>query len=108
MFAWGCRCVWQGQDGRRCRANGKKGATLFFAGDSTLDDNGFHPYRSWGLETAFYMKAGNVVTNFAKSGASTKSLVANGYWNKLITNVKAGDFVPASQFPVQQVQLEQC
>ena len=72
----------------------KKGATLFFAGDSTLDDNGFkHPYRSWGRETAFYMKAGNGVANFAKSGASTKSFVANGYWSKLITNVKTGDFV---------------
>ena len=33
-------------------------ASLFFAGDSTLDDNGFkHPYRSWGRETGFYMKA---------------------------------------------------
>ena len=69
-------------------------ATLFFAGDSTLDDNAFrHPYRSWGRETEFSMKAGNAVRNFAWSGASTKSFLAGGRWAKLIAEVKAGDFV---------------
>ena len=69
-------------------------ATLFFAGDSTLDDNGFrHPYRSWGRETEFSMKAGNAVGNFAQGGASTKSFLADGRWAKLIVAVKPGDFV---------------
>ena len=69
-------------------------ATLFFAGDSTLDDNGFrHPYRSWGRETEFSMKAGNAVGNFAQSGASTKSFLADGRWARLIAAVKPGDFV---------------
>lgn len=69
-------------------------ASLFFAGDSTLDDNGFkHPYRSWGRETGFYMKAGNEVRNFARSGASTRSFRDDGRWAKLIAEVKPGDFV---------------
>ena len=69
-------------------------ATLFFAGDSTLDDNGFrHPYRSWGREVEFSMKAGNSIANFARSGASTRSFDAEGLWGKLISNVKSGDFV---------------
>ena len=68
--------------------------TLFFAGDSTLDDHGFkYPYRSWGRETEFSMKAGNAVVNFAQSGASTKSFLAGGRWAKLIAEVKSGDFV---------------
>ena len=69
-------------------------ATLFFAGDSTLDDNGFkYPYRSWGRETGFYMKAGSQVRNFAESGASTKSFRDSGIWAKLIAEVKSNDFV---------------
>ena len=69
-------------------------ATLFFAGDSTLDDNGFrHPYRSWGREVGFYMKSGNKVSNFARSGASTKSFKAEGIWARLIAEVEPGDFV---------------
>ena len=69
-------------------------ATLFFAGDSTLDDHGFkYPYRSWGRETEALLKPGNVISNFAQSGASTKSFATTGRWTKLITAVKAGDFV---------------
>ena len=69
-------------------------ASIFFAGDSTLDDNGFrHPYRSWGREVGFFMKSGNDVRNFARSGASTKSFRESGQWSRLIADVKAGDFV---------------
>ena len=69
-------------------------ASIFFAGDSTLDDHGFrHPYRSWGREVGFYMKSGNAVRNFARSGASTKSFRDSGVWAKLIAEVKQGDFV---------------
>ena len=69
-------------------------ATLFFAGDSTLDDNGFRiPYRSWGRELGSYMKAGCSIGNFAKSGHSTKSFEADGHWTQLISSAKSGDFV---------------
>ena len=69
-------------------------ASLFLAGDSTLDDHGFkYPYRSWGRETCGYMKDGNQVRNFAKSGASTKSFRDSGTWAKLIAEVHSNDFV---------------
>ena len=69
-------------------------STLFFAGDSTLDDHDFEcPYRSWGRETAFSMKSGSAVENFARSGASTKSFLADGRWGNLMAKVKSGDFV---------------
>lgn len=79
-------------------------STLFFAGDSTLDDAGYShggrirfPYYSWGTELQKSMKAGCRVSNFARSGASTKSFLKSGQWGKLIAEVKEGDFV-AIQF----------
>ena len=78
--------------------------TLFFAGDSTLDDAGLSrggkardPYRSWGTTLRASMKEGCTVTNYARSGASTKSFVKSGMWAKLIADVRPGDFV-AIQF----------
>ena len=79
-------------------------ATLFFAGDSTLDDSGLsrgkqmrYPYQSWGTTLREMMADGNTVTNFAQSGASTKSFLKCGLWAKLIAQVRPGDFV-AIQF----------
>ena len=78
--------------------------TLFFAGDSTLDDNGLSlggriraPYYSWGTQLQKAMKTGDRVANYARSGASTKSFAASGRWTKLIAAVQPGDFV-AIQF----------
>ena len=78
--------------------------TLFFAGDSTLDDAGLsrgkpmrYPYQSWGTTLREMMADGNTVTNFAQSGASTKSFAKSGRWAKLIAEVRSGDFV-AIQF----------
>jgi DNA sulfur modification protein DndE len=39
------------------------------------------------------MHSGSLVRNFAKSGASTKSFIANGHWGRLIEAVRPGDFV---------------
>ena len=79
-------------------------STLFFAGDSTLDDAGYSlgghvraPYYSWGTQLQKSMKSDCRVANYARSGASTKSFVKSGMWAKLIVGVKPGDFV-AIQF----------
>lgn len=78
--------------------------TLFFAGDSTLDDANYSlgeriraPYYSWGTQLQKSMKSDCLVANYARSGASTKSFVKSGMWAKLIAGVKPGDFV-AIQF----------
>ena len=83
---------------------GASATTLFFAGDSTLDDAGYSlggkiraPYYSWGTQLQKAMKAGCRVANYARSGDSTKSFDAAGLWAKLIAEVKPGDFV-AIQF----------
>lgn len=79
-------------------------ARLFFAGDSTLDDNGLslggkicYPYQSWGTTLGASMREGCSVVNYAKSGASTKSFIASGEWMKVKRAIRPGDFV-AIQF----------
>lgn len=70
--------------------------TLFFAGDSTLDDHKRDTnclYRSWGTTLEPMMKEGNVVDNRAASGRSTKSFINEKRWEKLVASVKPGDFV---------------
>ena len=86
------------------RAGVSAAPRLFFAGDSTLDDAGFSlsgkfrdPYRSWGTMLLNWMRPECGVANYARSGASTKSFVKSGMWDKLIADVKPGDFV-AIQF----------
>ena len=86
------------------RAGASAAPRLFFAGDSTLDDAGFSlsgkfrdPYRSWGTMLLNWMRPECGVANYARSGASTKSFVKSGMWDKLIADVKPGDFV-AIQF----------
>ena len=75
------------------------GASLFFAGDSTLDEYGRRhrpgraPLASWGSALEGSMRLGCCVRNFAKSGASTRSFIEMGIWERLIKEVKAGDFV---------------
>jgi DNA sulfur modification protein DndE len=78
---------------------GSTGAHLFLAGDSTLDDygrrhrSGRAPLASWGATLQGKMHSGSLVRTFAKSGASTKSFIANGHWGRLIEAVRPGDFV---------------
>ena len=70
--------------------------TLFFAGDSTLDDHKRDPktlYRSWGTELEASMLPGNKVDNRASSGKSTKSFLALGLWGKLVASIQPGDYV---------------
>ena len=72
------------------------GATFLLAGDSTLDDYGRKsrgPYASWGTTLEKSMKPGCKVDNYARSGASTKSFIASGQWEKLVAAIKPGDFV---------------
>jgi len=85
---------------RRIVGRASRPKTLFFAGDSTLDDHERKDgvlYASWGTTLEKFMKPGNRVMNFAQSGASTKSFLEDGHWDRLIRNVREGDFV-AIQF----------
>ena len=70
-------------------------ATLFFAGDSTLDEHGGDEskFASWGSSLRPSLKPGMRIVNYAKSGRSTKSFRDEGWWDRVLSEVRPGDFV---------------
>jgi len=68
---------------------------LLLAGDSTLDNHkgDESDYGSWGYLLRRYLKTGNQILDFAKSGYATRSFVADGYWDKLLAQTASNDFV---------------
>ena len=68
--------------------------TLFIAGDSTAAKNNGNPVQGWGVPFADYFDASRVnVANRARGGRSSRTFITEGLWDKLLTEVKAGDFV---------------
>ncbi|GAA4427719.1 rhamnogalacturonan acetylesterase [Georgenia halophila] len=47
----------------------------------------------WGASLGFFLPLGTVVRNFAKGGATTDSLRADGLWNALLSELEPADLV---------------
>ena len=68
--------------------------TLFIAGDSTAAKNNGQPIQGWGVPFADYFDRTKVtVANHARGGRSSRTFLTEGLWEKLLAEVKAGDFV---------------
>lgn len=66
--------------------------TLFIVGDSTASSNA--PLRGWGSEIgAFFDPAKINVVNRAIGGRSTRTYITDGRWDKILSELKPGDFV---------------
>lgn len=66
--------------------------TLFIVGDSTVNSNS--PMRGWGQELAqFFDLSKTNVVNRAIGGRSSRSFQYEGRWDKLLSELKKGDFV---------------
>jgi lysophospholipase L1-like esterase len=70
--------------------------TIFLAGDSTMakkaEDK--RPETGWGEKLEAHFKAGTVkVENRAMNGRSTKSFIDEGRWQKIIDDLRKGDWV---------------
>ncbi len=67
---------------------------IFLAGDSTMchypAENA--PREGWGMQLPQYLKTGVILHNLAVSGRSTKSYQDQGYWDNLLSQLKAGDY----------------
>jgi DNA sulfur modification protein DndE len=67
---------------------------VFMAGDSTMADKPLDlPERGWGQLLPKFFSDAVVINNHAVNGRSTKSFIDEGRWQKLIDQVRAGDFV---------------
>ena len=65
--------------------------TVFIAGDSTANNIN---KRGWGDPVSRYFDPGKIkVSNRARAGRSARTFVDEGLWEKLIADVKPGDYV---------------
>lgn len=66
--------------------------TLFIVGDSTLKSNA--PLRGWGQELAQFFDPNKInVVNRAIGGRSSRTFQNEGRWDKVLAELKKGDFV---------------
>ncbi|MBP6065718.1 MAG: rhamnogalacturonan acetylesterase, partial [Bacteroides sp.] len=70
--------------------------TLFLIGDSTMANKsiaGGNPERGWGMVLGSFFADDVRIDNHAKNGRSSKSFIDEGLWEKVIAQVKPGDYV---------------
>jgi lysophospholipase L1-like esterase len=67
--------------------------TLYLAGDSTVTDQAVAPWASWGQMLPRFFAADIAVANNAESGETLKSFVTELRLDKLLSTLKAGDWV---------------
>jgi len=70
--------------------------TIFLAGDSTMAPKlaEKRPETGWGEMLGQHFKAENVlIENRAMNGRSTKTFISEGRWQKIVDDLKKGDFV---------------
>jgi lysophospholipase L1-like esterase len=67
--------------------------TLYLAGDSTVTDQPVAPGASWGQMLTRFFAADIAVANHAESGETLKSFLTELRLDKLLSNLRAGDWV---------------
>jgi lysophospholipase L1-like esterase len=67
--------------------------TVFLAGNSTVVDQDTEPYAAWGqMIPAFFQPGKVVIANYAESGESLSSFIAERRFEKILTLMKQGDY----------------
>lgn len=70
-------------------------ARLHLVGDSTMSDKPerAYPERGWGQLLPEFMLPQLTVVNHAANGRSTRRFISEGRWQRLVSDVRAGDYV---------------
>lgn len=73
----------------------KKKVTVFLTGDSTMSikETKAYPETGWGMPFAYFFDSTVTIDNRAKNGRSTRTFISEGLWQKLVNDVKEGDYV---------------
>lgn len=67
--------------------------TVFLAGNSTVVDQDKEPYAAWGQMIPAFFEPGKIsIANYAESGESLSSFIAERRFEKVLTLMKAGDY----------------
>ncbi|WP_234995076.1 rhamnogalacturonan acetylesterase [Alkalitalea saponilacus] len=67
--------------------------TMFLAGNSTVVDQEYEPYASWGQMITRYFDQNVVVANYAESGESLSSFKSAGRLKKILSEMNSGDYL---------------
>lgn len=67
--------------------------TVFLCGNSTVVDQEDEPWASWGQMITRWFDSGVAVANYAESGLSCTSFLAQLRLDKILTQLKQGDYV---------------
>lgn len=71
----------------------QKYTTVFLAGNSTVTDQDYEPWASWGQMITRYFDADISVANYAESGATMSSFKARKRLDKVISLIQPGDYL---------------
>ena len=75
------------------RAVNPKLPSVFVVGDSTANNNA-NGARGWGDPFVAYFDSNQInVLNRARAGRSSRTFISEGLWDKVLNDIKAGDFV---------------
>ncbi len=66
--------------------------TVFIAGDSTVTDQRDEPWSAWGQMLPRFFRDDIAIANHAESGESLKSFIGEKRLEKVLSQMKAGDF----------------
>lgn len=67
--------------------------TVFLLGDSTVTDQPYEPWNSWGQMLPRFFQPGIAVANYAESGESIRSSLSARRVKKMLSLVRKGDYV---------------
>jgi len=68
--------------------------TIFLAGNSTVVDQAYEPFSSWGqMIPRFFQPSSVVIANYAESGESLKSFFGAKRSDKIFSQMKKGDYL---------------
>jgi lysophospholipase L1-like esterase len=67
--------------------------TVFLAGDSTVTDQPREPTTSWGQMLTAFFNPGVAITNHAESGETLKSFITGLRLDKILSQMKKGDYL---------------
>jgi len=67
--------------------------TLYLCGNSTVVDQDYEPWASWGQMIPRWFDDGVSIANYAESGESAASFIGAGRLKKILAHLRAGDYV---------------
>ncbi|MDR2859085.1 MAG: rhamnogalacturonan acetylesterase [Mediterranea sp.] len=67
--------------------------TVFLCGNSTIVDQDNEPWASWGQMIPRFFNDKVCIANYAESGESANTFIAAGRLKKIMTQIKAGDYL---------------